>query len=118
MADLTPEQKQLMLGLKWLFRASILSFVLLGCLISYFYERSPTAPDILSGHVYPLYDKLHSNYVYLTQLQNILWSVLLCVGVGCVFCCIFIDFKLKRSAPLSDQNGQHGKGPDPDDLGE
>jgi hypothetical protein len=118
MADLTPQQTQLMWVLKWLFRASILSFVLLGCLILYFYEMSPTAADTASGHVYPYYDKLHSNYVYLTELESNSMSVLLCVGVGCVFCSIFIDFKLKRSVKVSDQNTQQREGPDHDNLHE
>jgi len=113
MADLTPQQKQLMWVLKWLFRASIQSFVLLGCLTFYFYERSPTAADTTSGHVYPLYDKLHSRYVYLTELENNSMSVLLCMGVGCVFCGIFVDFSLKRSVTLSEKDGQQGKGEGP-----
>jgi hypothetical protein len=101
--DLTPQQKQLMSVLKWLFRASILSFVLLGCLILYFGEGAPTAPDAGSGHVHPYFDKVHSHYVYLTELENNGLSVLLCVGVALVFCCIVVDFRLKRSVARSQQ---------------
>jgi hypothetical protein len=60
-AELTPQQKRLMTALKWLFRAGVLSFVALGCLIFYFGEKGPRRPDAGSGHVQPYFDKVHSN---------------------------------------------------------
>jgi hypothetical protein len=113
--ELTPQQKMLMSVLKWLFRASVLSFVLLGCLIFYFGEKAPSAPDAGSGHVHPYFDKVHNNYVYLTELENNGVSVLLCVGVVFVFCCIVIDFKLKRLVARSQQDRDQSRGPDRDD---
>jgi hypothetical protein len=101
--------------LKWLFRASILSFILLGCLIVYFGEKAPTAADGTSGHVYPFYDKLHRNYVYLTELENNSIPVLCVLGVGGVFCCVFIDFKLRRSVTPSEQNRRQRERQDHDD---
>ena len=102
-ADLTPDQKQLISVVKWLFRAGVLSFVLLGCLIFYFGQKAPTSADVGSGHVHPYFDKIHGNYVYLTEPENTGLTVLLWVGVVFVFCCIVIDFKLKRSVARSQQ---------------
>jgi hypothetical protein len=113
--ELTQQQKRLMSVLKWLFRVGVLSFVVLGCLIVYFGEKAPTSPDAGSGHVHPYFDKVHSNYVYLTELENDGVSVLLCVGVVFVFCGIVIDFKLKRSVARSRQDCDRTKGPDQDD---
>jgi hypothetical protein len=114
-ADLTPEQKRAMSVLKWLFRASILCVVLLGCLIVYFGEKAPTSADTGSGRVHPYFDKVHGNYVYLTELENNGVTVLLCVGVVHVFCCIVIDFKLKRSVARSQQDSDRTKSLDQND---
>ncbi len=101
--DLTVQQKRLMAFTKWLFRAIILNFVLLGCLIFYFGETSPTVPDVESRKVHPFYDKVHSTYVYLTEFENDSLTLLLFMGVACVFFAILIDFKLKRLVTRSEQ---------------
>jgi len=101
--DLTLQQKRLMAVTKWLFRASILNFVLLGCLAFYFGDTSPTVRDVESRKVHPFYDKVHSNYVYLTEFENDSLTLVLFTGVTCVFFAILIDFKLKRLVKRSEQ---------------
>jgi hypothetical protein len=101
--DLTIQQKRLMALTTWIFRAGILTFVLLGCLTFYFGETSPTVPDVESRKVQPFYDKVHGNYVYLTEFEydGLTFTFLTCVG--CVLFAILIDFKLKRSIKRSAQ---------------
>ena len=101
--DLTIQQKRLMALTTWILRAGLSTFVLLGCLTFYFGETSPTVPDVESRKIHPFYDKVHSNYVYLTEFENDGVTFILITGVGCVFFAILIDFKLKRSIKQSEQ---------------
>ncbi|MGB7603646.1 MAG: hypothetical protein WBM24_25335 [Candidatus Sulfotelmatobacter sp.] len=116
MPDLTPQQKRMMSVLKWLFRVGILSFAVLGCLSFYFGEKAPTAANTTSGEVYPFYDKFHSNYVYLTEIESKSLPVLLCVGVICIFSSIFIDLRLKRLLTSSEEERRRGEYQDESQL--
>jgi hypothetical protein len=113
MADLTPQQKRLMWVYRLLFAAAFSSCVLLGCLTFYFGEECPRVADDSSGHVNPFYDKIHSKYVYLTDLENGSLHVLVSAGVACLFCAVLIDLKLKRSVSQTHrENGNDDIGPD------
>jgi hypothetical protein len=116
MAEVLLQKRQLTLISRWLFGASTSSFVLCGCLTCYFWEKSPTAADTTSGAVYPYYDKLHSNYIYLTAMQNNSLSVLICVGVVCIFGFVISDLKLRRLVTPSAEEGRQGEGLDKGDL--
>jgi hypothetical protein len=103
MADLTAQQKRLIRVCRMLFVVAVSSFVLLGCLTFYFGEECPRVADDSSGHVHPYFDKIHSNYVYLTDFENGSLLFLVSVGVACVFCAVLFDLKLKRSVSQTQQ---------------
>jgi hypothetical protein len=103
MADLTPQQKNLTLLSKRFFGGFALSFVLLGCLTVYFGEECPSVPSATSGATYPFFDKLHSNYVYLTEMQNNSLRFLFCVAFICVFLSIILRLSLQRSVSRSER---------------
>jgi hypothetical protein len=50
-----------------MFVGSFVSFSLLLGLTVYYGEKCPTVPGATSGAIYPLFDKFHSDYVYLTE---------------------------------------------------
>jgi hypothetical protein len=59
--------------------------------LDYYYDLTcPTARDELSGHVFPLFDKYHDRYVYLTAVEKDSIPILLCIGVGCIFVNILV----------------------------
>ena len=99
---LTTQQKRLMTMEKWLFRACILSVVLLGCLTFYFGETSPTVRDLGSEAINPFYDKVHSNYVYLTARENNSLALVFFTGIASFLLAILIYFKLKSSVARSE----------------
>jgi hypothetical protein len=54
--------------------------------LDYYYDLNcPTARDGQSGHVFPLFDKYHDRYVYVTALEKSSVPILLFIAVGCVF---------------------------------
>ena len=99
---LSAQQKRLITVERWLFRACILSVVLLGYLTLYFGETSPTVRDLGSGAINPFYDKVHGNYVYLTARENNSLALVFFTGIASFLLAIFINFKLKSSVARSE----------------
>jgi hypothetical protein len=110
--DLTPQQERLMSVEKWLFRGFVLTFVLLGCVTLYFGERSPTHLDAGSGRVNPFFDKVHGNYVYVTDLENDSLRLVFYAAVVCFLVLMLIHFKLKSTVTRSAPDGKQSESPD------
>jgi hypothetical protein len=85
---------------------------MLGCLTFYFDEEASTTPNTTSGETHRFYDKLHSNYVYLTETENDLLLVLFCVAGMCILFSIVVDFDLKRSVARSQKIGEQSENSD------
>jgi hypothetical protein len=65
--------------------------------LDYYYgNSSPLVANEESGHIYPLFDKYHSRYVYVTKAEKTILPVLTCIGAGSVFCAVLVDLKRKR----------------------
>jgi hypothetical protein len=101
--------------MKWLFIATMLSGVMMFGLYLYFWETSPTVPDITSGKVYPQFDKLHLRYVYLTKAENNSLPFLICVGGACLVSYVFIDLRMKKLGAQSAQEREQGPDSDQDE---
>jgi len=66
--------------------------------LDYYDVSRPTVPDERSGHVFPMFDKCHNRYAYVTALERRSLPVLLCIGVGCIFACVLAS-KFPRPQP-------------------
>jgi len=95
--ELTAWQKRDMSLITALFRAGVISFVCDLFLTVLCWMTCPTAASVESGHIYPLFDKIHSHFVYPTEIEHYVSRTLTCLGVACLFAGILIDFDLKRS---------------------
>jgi hypothetical protein len=95
--ELTAWQKRDMSLITGLLRAAVVCFVCDLFLTVFCWMSCPTATSGESGHIYPLFDKIHSHVVYLTEIEHYVSLTLTCLGVACLFAAILIDFDLKRS---------------------
>ena len=102
--DLTYQQKRWMAVLRVLFCSAVVSFLCLGALTCYYGMTCPTVSSVESGHIYPFFDKIYGRYVYVTKAKQEALTILLCVGVGCVFASVLIDLDLKRKFRSSRKN--------------
>jgi hypothetical protein len=65
--------------------------------LDYYYDRTcPLVANEESGHIYPLFDKYHSRYVYVTKTEKTILPILICIGAGSLFCGVLVDLKRKR----------------------
>jgi hypothetical protein len=95
-AEPTPQQRRWMLMLGLTFGASILCFLSLCGLYCYYGYASPTLAEERSGRVYPFFDKIHGNYVYLTKSQYYGASSLAWLGMSCFLGYIIVHQRLKH----------------------
>jgi hypothetical protein len=82
---------------------SVTAIVAVSCVfaLDYYCDLTcPTSPSEGSGHVFPLFDKHHSRYVYVTAFEKDCIPILICVGVGCVFAGVFVSKKISADERL------------------
>ena len=96
MPDLQSLQKRWLTLYKILMRTMLLSFILFLCTVFHHDSVSPTAPDEVSGHIYPRYDKIHSRYVYIDKAaknseSNFIWFL-----ATFFICNLLVYLRLKR----------------------
>jgi hypothetical protein len=96
MFDLSSEEKRWTFAYRLLFTLAVIAVLGVFFLDYYYDNSSPLVANEGSGHIYPLFDKYHSRYVYLTKTQERIPPILVCVGAGSVLIGVIVDRKRKR----------------------
>jgi hypothetical protein len=102
--------------LKWVLIAGLVSIAMMFGLEFYFWGTCPTVSDAESGRVYPEFDKFHSHYVYLTEMQNFTFHAFFVLGGICIASYVIVNLVKQKSAARSAQEQKQSQGPNQDDI--